>query len=100
MKKNSNSGIIGAALIGLGFGLTAIGIALVIPAGVDWASGLLDSAVKKGREGAGSAAEVLGDIAGKATHHFGAATKSAKAATSKAAAVVEDAARQVREYTA
>jgi hypothetical protein len=100
MKKNSNSGIVGAALIGLGFGLTAIGIAMVIPAGVGWASELLDTAVKRGREGAGTAAEVLGDMAGKATHHFGAATKSAKAATSKAAGVVEGAARQVREFTA
>jgi hypothetical protein len=40
----------------------------------------------------------LGDIAGRAQHHFGEAAKSAKTHTAKAAGVVEHAARSVREY--
>jgi hypothetical protein len=99
MRHSSNSGIIGATLIGLGCGLTAMGIAMVIPACSNWTLGFLETAVKKGREGAENAAGVVGDIAGKATHHFGEATKAAKAKTSKAAGAVEMAARHVREYT-
>jgi hypothetical protein len=98
MRKNSNTGLIGASLIGLGCGITAIGIALVIPACASWSVGFLDQAVKKGREGAGTAAEVLGEVAGKAHHHFQEASKMTRATAAKAAGAVEDMARQAREY--
>jgi hypothetical protein len=77
---------------------TAIGIALVIPACASWSLGFAEQALKKGKEGVSSAAETLGDIAGKAQHHFGEAAKTAKTQTAKAAGVVESAARSVREY--
>lgn len=98
MKRTNNSGLIGAALIGVGCGLTALGIALVVPACASWSLGFAEQALKRGKEGVSSAAETLGDIAGKAQHHFGEAAKTAKTHTAKAAGVVETAARSVREY--
>jgi hypothetical protein len=76
-----------------------MGIALVIPACSTWTLGFLEQALRKGREGAGNAAEIIGDLSGRAHHHFAEATKTAKATTSKAAGAVENAARQVRQYT-
>jgi len=99
MRHSQKSGILGATLIGVGCGLTAMGIALVIPACSSWTLGFLEQALRKGREGAGNAAELLGDLSGRAHHHFNEATKVAKAQTAKAAGVVESAARQVRQYT-
>jgi hypothetical protein len=76
-----------------------MGIALVIPACSTWTLGFLEQALRKGREGAGNAAEMIGDLSGRAHYHFAEATKTAKATTSKAAGAVENAARQVRQYT-
>jgi hypothetical protein len=98
MKRPNDSGLIGAALIGVGCGLTAIGIALVIPACANWSLSFAEQAIKKGKEGAATVAGTLGDIAGKAQQHFGEAAKTAKVHTAKAAGVVEDAARSLREY--
>jgi hypothetical protein len=98
MKRTNNSGLLGAALIGLGCGLTAVGIALVIPACASWSLSFAEQALKKGKEGVATAAGTLGDIAGRAQHHFGEAAKTAKVHTAKAAGVVETAARSVREY--
>ncbi len=98
MKRPGNSGLIGAALIGVGCGLAALGVALVIPAAASWSLGFAEQAIKKGKEGVTNAAEALGDIAGKAQQHFGEAAKTAKTHTAKAAGVVETAARSVREY--
>jgi hypothetical protein len=98
MKKTSNSGLIGAALIGVGCGLTALGVALVIPACASWSLSFAEQAIKKGKEATANVAGTLGDIAGKAQHHFGEAAKTAKTHTAKAAGVVEDAARSLREY--
>ena len=99
MRHTPKSGIIGATLIGVGCGLTAMGIALVIPACSAWSLGFIEQALRKSREGAGNAAEFLGDIAGRTHQHFSQAAKTAKSTTSKAAGVVENAARQVRQYT-
>ncbi|MDQ2842358.1 MAG: hypothetical protein M3Y72_15205 [Acidobacteriota bacterium] len=99
MKMQSNNGVAGAILIGLGVGLTAAGLVLVIPACMNWSAGLVEQALRKGREGVGSAAASLGDIAGHAQSRFGEAAKSAKATTSRAAGAVEAAARNIREYT-
>ncbi len=98
MKRPTNSGLLGAALIGLGCGLTAIGVALVVPAAASWSLSFAEQALKKSKEGAANVAGTLGDIAGRAQHHFGEAAKTAKTHTAKAAGAVETAARSVREY--
>ncbi len=102
MKSNTNNGLVGAALIGLGCGLTAVGIALVIPACTNWSLGLIEQAMKKGKEGissgVGSAASLAGQISGMAQKKFDEASKTARDRTAKAAEAVETAARHVREY--
>lgn len=101
MQENSRNGLIGAALIGLGCGLAAVGFALVIPACTNWSLGLMDEVVKRGREGLHSgvetAASLAGQLSGAAHRKFGEASKTAKEKTAKAAGVVETAARRVRE---
>ncbi len=99
MKMKSNNSATGAILIGLGVGLTAAGLVLVIPACMNWSAGLVEQAVRKGRESVGSAAASLGDFAGHAQSRFGEAAKTAKSTTSKAAGTVETAARHIREFT-
>ena len=102
MKNSTNNGLIGAALIGLGCGLTAVGIALVIPACTNWSLGLVEQAMKKGKEGLSSgvegAASLAGQISGIAQKKFDQASKTARGKTAKAAEAVESAARHVREY--
>jgi hypothetical protein len=98
VKTKSNSGTVGAILIGVGVGLTAAGLVLVIPACMNWSAGLMEQAIRRGREGVGSAAASLGEFAGHAQARFGDAAKTAKATTAKAAGVVENAARNLREY--
>jgi hypothetical protein len=107
MNNRSRNGVVGAALIGLGCGLTAIGVALVIPVCTSWSLSLLDQVYKKGREGVDTASTLIGDLAGKAGEfagkahtRFDEAAKTAKQTTSKAAAAVENAARYVRQTTA
>lgn len=100
MDKNSKSGMIGAILIGVGCGLTAAGLALVIPAWANWSLNRVEKAIRKGRERVEDAAAAFGDVAGRAQQRFGEAAKAARKTTSKAAGAVETAARQVREYTA
>ncbi len=102
--KSSGNGLLGAALIGIGMGLTAVGVALVIPACTDWSLGLLDEAVRRGRDtlnaGMGTAATVAGNISGVAQRKFTEASKTAREHTAKAAGAVETAARRVREHAA
>ncbi len=98
MAQKSNQGILGALCIGLGFGLAAVGVALVVPACTDWSLSVADRALRRGREALGSAAETFAEVAGTASQHFDTAAKAAKVGTAKAAGVVESAARQVREY--
>lgn len=99
MNRKSNNGLIGAILIGTGVGLTAAGLVLVIPACMNWSAGLMEQAIRRGRESVGNAAASLGEFAGHAQARFGDAAKTAKSTTSKAAGMVENAARHVREYT-
>lgn len=98
----SNNGLIGAGLIGLGCGLAAVGIAMVIPACTNWSLGLMEQAVRRGREGISSgvenAAALAGQISGKAQKKFDEASKTARGTTARAAGAVENAARHVREY--
>jgi hypothetical protein len=98
MGKQSNQGLLGAVFIGLGCGLAAIGVALVVPACANWSLSLADRAMRRGREAVGSAADTFAEVAGSASHHFNTAAKTAKVTTAKAAGVVENAARQVKEY--
>lgn len=101
MRDNSRNGLMGALLIGVGCGLTAVGIAMVIPACTSWSLGLMDEVVKRGRDtlhsGVETAASFAGQLSGVAQRKFGEASKSAKESTAKAAGVVEQAARRVRE---
>jgi hypothetical protein len=102
MKKSTNNGLIGAGLIGLGFGLTAVGIALVIPACTNWSLGLVDQVMKKSKDslssGVESAANLAGQIHGTARKRFEEASQTARGRAVKAAEAVENAARQFREY--
>jgi len=99
MRSTSKNGVIGAVLIGVGCGLTAAGLVLVIPACANWSLSLTEQAWRRGRESVESAAASLGEFAGRTQHRFEEAAKSAKSTTSKAAGAVETAARHVREYT-
>jgi hypothetical protein len=96
--KSTNQGVLGALCIGLGCGLAAVGVALVIPAVADWSMSTAERALKRSREALGSAADTFAEVAGSASHHFDKASKVARAGTVKAAGVVETAARQVREF--
>lgn len=102
MKSKSDNGLIGAALIGVGCALTAVGIAMVIPACTNWSLSLLEQAVRKSREGISSgvesAASLAGQMSGLAQRKFEDASKVARERTAKAASAVESAARHVREY--
>jgi hypothetical protein len=103
MRQDSRNGLIGAALIGVGCGLTAVGIAMVIPACTNWSLEMMDRATRKWREtvssGVETAASFAGQVAGMAQRKFGEASKTAREKTAKAASAVETAARRVREQT-
>lgn len=103
MRNDSRNGLIGAALIGVGCGLAAVGFALVIPACTSWSLSFMEQAVKKGREslssGVETAASLAGQLTGVAHRKFGEASKTARERTAKAAGAVETAARRVREHS-
>jgi transketolase C-terminal domain/subunit len=99
-ENNSRSGVLGAVLIGIGCGLAAAGLALVIPAVAAWSLKRADEAIQRGREHVEGAAALFGEVAGRAQQRFGEAAKTARERTSKAAGAVETAARKVREFTA
>ncbi len=98
MKNRSNHGLLGALLIGIGCGVAAVGVALVVPACTDWSLSVADRALRRGREAIGNAADTFAEVAGSASQHFDSAAKAARAGTVKAAGAVEQAARQVREF--
>jgi hypothetical protein len=98
MTDTSRTGLIGAALIGLGCGLAAFGAAMVVPACANFSLNLMGQAFQKGRESVESAAASLGELTGRAQHRFQEAAKNAKGTTARAAGAVENAARHVREY--
>jgi hypothetical protein len=82
MDNNSKASLIGFGLIGVGCGLTAIGVALVIPACVSLSRGWLETAFRKGKEGVissvESAAATMGEFAGKAQSKFDEAARAAR----------------------
>ncbi len=101
MEEESKNGLLGAALIGVGVGLAAVGIAMVIPACTRWSLGLMDEVVRRGRDtihsSVGTAADIAGSVSGHAQRKFAHASKTAREGTAKAAGMVETAARRVRE---
>jgi hypothetical protein len=82
MNTSSKAGLIGFGLIGVGCGLAAIGMAMVVPACASWSRGRLESAFRRGKEGVissvESAAATVGEFAGKAQHKFEEAAKAAR----------------------
>jgi hypothetical protein len=66
--------LIGAVLIGLGCGLAAVGVALVIPACANWSRGLIEDVLPRSKKGitsaAGSIASLAGQISGMAQRKF------------------------------
>jgi hypothetical protein len=100
--KTSGNGILGSVLIGVGVGLTIVGIAMVIPACTNWGLSAIDEAVRRGRDtlnsGVEGAASLAGNISGVAQRKFTEASKVARERAAKAAGAVETAARQVRQY--
>jgi len=101
MMKDAKNGFIGFALIGVGCGLAAIGVSMLVPVWADWSADLLGQTMRRGREGLMSgvetAAATFGEFAGRAQSKFGEAAKAAKPAVARAAAAVEDAAHRVKE---
>ncbi len=98
METQSNSGVLGAVLIGVGCGLTAAGLVLIVPACMNWSVGLIGQAVQRGRDTVGTAAASLGEFAGRTQSRFDDAARTARATTAKAAEAVEHAARRVKEH--
>jgi hypothetical protein len=101
MDKQSRNGVVGLALIGIGAGLTAAGIAFVVPVCATWSRSKVREAYTKGREGIisgfESASDVLGDMADKAHQPLGEAAKAAKQTAAIAAGAIESAAHYIKE---
>ncbi len=101
MEKQSQNGLTGLILIGLGAGLTAAGVALVVPLCATWSRSKLRGAYEKGKEsvvsGFGTAADALGEMASKAQSPLGDAAKAAKQTTAIAAGAIESAAHYIKE---
>jgi hypothetical protein len=98
MKYKSNQGLLGALFFGLGCGLAAVGVALVVPACANWSLSLGDRVIRRSRDMVGEAADTIAEVAGSASQHFETAAKAARKTTHRAASAVEQAAKQVREY--
>ena len=101
MHNQSKNGVTGVILIGLGAGLTAAGLALVVPVCMSWSRSKVGDAYRKGKESVlstfESVAEALGDVATKAQHPLGDAAKVAKQTTAIAAGAIESAAHYIKE---
>ena len=101
MDKQSRNGVSGLILIGLGAGLTAAGLALVVPVCATWSRSKLGEAYRKGREGVasklGSAADAFNEVASRAQQPLGEAAKAAKQTTAIAAGAIESAAHYIKE---
>jgi len=101
VENQSKNGVAGVVLIGLGAGLTAAGMALLVPVCASWSRSKLRGAYQRGKEGVLStfetAADALGDVATKAQHPLGDAAKAAKQTTAIAAGAIESAAHYIKE---
>lgn len=101
---NVKNGVVGLAMLGVGVGLAAVGVCLVVPVCVAWSREKLQELYEKGREGMisgiESAAETLGEVATKAEKPLSEAAKAAKQTTAIAAGAIESAAHYVKERVA
>lgn len=101
MDKQSRNGVFGLTLIGLGAGLTAAGVALIVPVCAIWSRSKLSEAYRKGKEGMISrletAADAFGEVANRAQQPLGEAAKAAKQTTAIAAGAIESAAHYIKE---
>ncbi|MBV9302962.1 MAG: hypothetical protein JOY62_16035 [Acidobacteriaceae bacterium] len=82
MTGKSKASLIGLGLIGVGCGLAAIGVAIIVPACVAWSRDRLEGAFRRGKEGVISgmetAAATVGEVAGKVQRRFDEAARSAR----------------------
>lgn len=101
MDKKTNAGIVGLILLGVGAGLAAAGVAMLVPVCASWSRKTLTSVFERGREsvrsGFESAADKLSDVASRAQHPLGEAAKAARQGTAIAAGAIESAAHYVKE---
>lgn len=101
MDKQSRNGVFGLALIGFGAGLTAAGLALVVPVCATWSRSKVREAYRKGKDrmmsGFETATDALGEMANKAQQPLGDAAKAAKQTAAIAAGAVESAAHYIKE---
>jgi len=101
MEKHSRNGVLGLVLVGLGAGVAAAGVALVVPVCTSWSRSKLRDVYQRGKEGMASgfetAAGALGEMASRAQQPLGEAAKAAKQTTAIAAGAIESAAHYVRE---
>jgi hypothetical protein len=101
MDKEPRNGVTGLILIGLGAGITAAGLALVVPVCTSWSRSKLRDAYQKGKESVlasfENAADALSEVASKAQHPLGDAAKAAKQTTAIAAGAIETAAHYIKE---
>jgi hypothetical protein len=101
MDKKTNAGIAGLILVGVGAGLAAAGVALLVPVCASWSRKRLTNAFERGKEsvrsGFESAAGKLSDVASRAQYPLGEAAKAAKQGTAIAAGAIESAAHYVKE---
>ena len=82
MNSKVNASLVGLGLIAVGAALAAVGAAIVVSSGAALSRDLLETAVRKGKEGVmcgvQGAAATVGEIAGKAQHKFGEAARTAR----------------------
>jgi hypothetical protein len=101
MRRKSNNGALGLALIGIGAALATAGVVLLVPVCASWSQTKLQSAYRRGKEGLISgfegAADTFNDVANKAQTPLSEAAKAAKHTAAIAAGALESAAHYVRE---
>ena len=99
--KQSRNGVFGLVLVGLGAGLAAAGLALVVPVCATWSRSKVREVYRKGKGGVISgfetASDALGEMVNKAHQPLGDAAKAAKQTTAIAAGAIESAAHYIKE---
>ncbi len=101
MEKQAKNGVYGLILLGLGAGMAAAGVALMVPVCTSWSRSKALQAYNKGKQGVlsglESAADRLSEVASRAQQPLGEAAKAAKQTTAIAAGAIESAAHYIKE---
>jgi hypothetical protein len=97
MDKQTKNGVAGLILIGLGAGLAAAGVAILVPVCASWSKNRLQRAYEHGRKRVVSGFETAADALNKAQQPLGEAAKAARQTTAIAAGAIESAAHYVKE---